>query len=307
MAADKRGIWVDMGGGADTVKVSPYGDNFNIYGGTDIKKIDGGDNEGSTPWGDKAKDSIDVFIKIDAADYSNTTVIDTLVSTITVSAIASTNAEAANGYTHVLKRGDTVLAYLKNVEQVNVQIWKDFNNDSKVQWDADPAKNESKWAKNFQLSVNVREIRLNPTDNTKTDWGINLSDAYHFAWINGTLSADTITADSLVSDRTKALMLANKRGLWVDAGAGNDTITGGTGSDNLGGNAGSDSFVDLSTADGCDTILDFTTTEDKLALTSAGFAGAAAAGTSANVAAFNVIQATAASKLPMIATPQPMI
>ena len=239
MARDKRGIWVDLGNGADTVKGSPYGDNFNISG-TGVKKIDGGDNEGTTPWGDKAKDTVDVYIKLDPADYNNSTVIDTLVSTITVSAISSTDAEAANGYTHVLKRGTTVLAYLKNVEQVNVQIWKDFNGDSKVQWDSDPTKNESQFAKSIQLAVNVGEIRLDPNDNSKTDWGIKLSDAYHYAWINGTLGADTITADSLVSDRTKALMVANKRGLWIDAGDGNDTITGSPYSDNILGGPGND-------------------------------------------------------------------
>jgi hypothetical protein len=239
MATDKRGIWVDLGSGADTAVGSPYGDNFNISG-SGVKKIDGGENDGTTPWGDKAKDTVDVYIKLDSADYTNQTVIDTLVSTITVSALASSDPEAANGYTHVLKRGTTVLAYLKNVEQINVQIWKDFNEDSRVQWDADPTKNESQWVKNFQLAVNVGEIRLKPNDDTKTDWGINLSDAYHFAWINGTLGADTITADSLVSVRTKNLMEANKRGLWIDAGAGDDTITGSPYADNILGGDGKD-------------------------------------------------------------------
>jgi hypothetical protein len=46
MAADQRGIWVDLGSGADTAKGSPYGDNFNISG-SGVKKIDGGDNEGT--------------------------------------------------------------------------------------------------------------------------------------------------------------------------------------------------------------------------------------------------------------------
>jgi Ca2+-binding RTX toxin-like protein len=112
-------------------------------------------------------------------------------------------------------------------------------------------------------------------------------------------SAATITGSAIndtINGGTKADVLSSGAGNDAILGFdGNDTITGGTGSDNLGGNAGSDRFVYLSTADGYDTIVDFTTTEDKLAITSAGFAGAAAAGTSANVAAFNVIQTTAAS------------
>jgi hypothetical protein len=238
MDADKRGIWVDLGNGNDTAKGSSYGDNFNISG-TGLKKIDGGNNEGQTPWGNKATDSVEVFIKIDSADYNNTTVIETLVATINVSAVSSTDTNGA-GYTHVLKRGDTVLAYLKNIEQVNIQIWKDFNDDGRVQWDADPSKNESKWAKNIQLAVNVGEIRLDPNDATKTDWGIALKDAWHFAWINGTLGNDDINATELLSTQVLGRMETYSRGVWIDAGAGNDNITGTVYSDNILGGSGND-------------------------------------------------------------------
>jgi len=146
----------------------------------------------------------------------------------------------APGYTHVLKRGETVLAYLKNIELVNIQLWRDFNGDARVQWDADPAKNESTWVKNIQLAVNVGEIRLDPTDSTKTDWGMKLTDAWHYAWINGTVAADNIVANDLVSSTTRALMDANKRGLFIDAGDGNDIITGSPYSDNIVGGSGND-------------------------------------------------------------------
>ena len=245
MNANKRGIWVDLGNGNDTVKGSAYGDNFSVYASssnsssTGVKRIDGGANEGTTPWGNKATDSVDVFIKLAAGDYDNTANIATLVASITVSAVSSSDASGV-GYTHVLKRGETVLAYLKNVELVNIQLWRDYNADSRVQWDADPTKNESTWVKNIQLSVNVGEIRLDPSDNTKTDWGVKLTEAYHYAWINGTLAADTIVADNLVSDTTKAMMATNKRGVFVDAGDGDDIITGSPYSDNIVGGSGND-------------------------------------------------------------------
>jgi hypothetical protein len=238
MVSNKRGIWVDLGNGDDKAKGSPYGDNFNISG-TGLKIIDGGTNEGTTPWGNPAVDSVDVYIKLDPTKYTDTAYIDSLVNGITVS--LNTNSDVAyTGYTHVLKQGTTVLAYLKNIEIVNIQIWKDFNDDGRVQWNSDPTLNESKWAKNIQLAVNVGEIRLDPTDNTKTDWGMKLSEAWHYAWINGTLSADNIVASALISDRTKALMAANKRGLWIDGGAGDDTITGTDYSDNILGGLGND-------------------------------------------------------------------
>jgi hypothetical protein len=241
MADKKRGIWVDLGNGNDTVKGSAYGDNFSVYSASsndtssNVKRIDGGANEGATPWGNQATDMVDVFIQLNEADYTNTANITALVASITVSAVSSSDANGL-GYTYVLKRGDTVLAYLKNVEQVNIQLWRDYNGDSVVSWNL----NEATWAKNIQLAVNVGEIRLDPTDNTKTDWGVKLTEAYHYAWINGTLAADTIVADNLVSDTTKARMVTNKRGVFIDAGDGDDIITGSPYSDNIVGGSGND-------------------------------------------------------------------
>ena len=166
MTDNKRGIWVDLANGDDTIVGSPFGDSFSITG-TGVKKIDGGANEGTTPQGNVARDSVDVYIKLDPAFYNSTAVIEAMVATISVVAADATDPKAT-GYTHVLMLDKTVLAYLKNVEQVNIQIWRDFNKDSRVQWDADPAKNESTWAKNIQLAVNVGEIRLKKDADGKT-------------------------------------------------------------------------------------------------------------------------------------------
>jgi len=130
-----------------------------------------------------------------------------------------------------------------------------------------------------------------------TGTGTNLNGfTADFTLVTSAVTATGSAINDSIAGGNKADVLSGLAGTDLIFGnAGNDTITGGTGSDALFGQAGSDRFVYLSTADGYDTIGDFATGADKLALTSAGFAGAAAAGTSANVAAFNIIQTTAAS------------
>jgi hypothetical protein len=132
------------------------------------------------------------------------------------------------------------LAYVKNIESVNVQVWNDINGDGQRQWDPDNNKNEMSWYGNFRLAVEVNEMRLNPTDSTKTEWGTKVADQYHFAWINGTDNDDVINAKTLVSAELLALQTQYKRGLNIQAGAGKDTITGSDFSDNIEGGAGND-------------------------------------------------------------------
>ncbi|KAB2923143.1 MAG: calcium-binding protein, partial [Dechloromonas sp.] len=69
----------------------------------------------------------------------------------------------------------------------------------------------------------------------------------------------------------------------INGGGGNDTINGGIGDDLLTGGTGSDRFV-FDTLDGTDTITDFTTGSDTIALSKSVFGLAGAVGTTTNLA-----------------------
>ncbi|WP_146179279.1 hypothetical protein [Limnohabitans sp. Hippo4] len=241
MDQNKRGLWVDLGGGTDEIVGSPYGDSFNISG-PGIRYIDGGLNDGTTPWGNRAIDTLDVFVSSrSAAATIKVFPIDPSASAGTEEGIAKARAFTSKVVTtdtsgNIL----TVLAYVKNIEFVNIQVWTDINGDEQRQWDADPNKNEMSWYGNIRLAVDVNEMRRSATDPTKTEWGSKVSEQYHFAWINGTEGDDTINAKTLVSSNLLALQDQYKRGLWVDASQGDDKITGSDYSDNINGGLGND-------------------------------------------------------------------
>ena len=220
MSQYQRGIWVDLKTGDDTAVGSPYGDNFSIAG-SGVRYIDGGGNAGSPPWGGKATDTVDVFVG------SNDTV-------------SVEELNDGSGYTHILliNKGVTdkeVKAHLKNIENVNIQIWNDTDLNGERDWGK-----EVQWVRNIQLAINVNEVKVDPADPTKADWGTKLEDMWHLAWINGTKGQDTIDASTLVSPANKELQGAYKHGVWIDAAEGNDTITGTDYSDNIKGGAGVD-------------------------------------------------------------------
>jgi hypothetical protein len=237
MTQYKRGLWVDLGTGNDTVVGSPFGDNFNVTrASTGVSFIDGGANEGTTPWGNRGADNMDVFVATRE-----------LAAGVTVTGLSATPATGSveasakdRGFTGKVMSGTTVLAYIKNIEYVNIQVWDDKNGDGQRQWDQDNAKNEMSWYSNFRLTVDINEVRLNATDSSKTEWGTKLVDQFHFAWINGTDGNDTIVAKSLISSTTSALQAQYKRGVFIDAGIGNDIITGTDYSDNIAGGTGDD-------------------------------------------------------------------
>jgi hypothetical protein len=237
MTQYKRGLWVDLGTGNDTVVGSPFGDNFNVTrASTGVSFIDGGANEGTTPWGNRGADNMDVFVASRE-----------LAAGVTVTGLSATPAAGSveasakdRGFTGKVMSGTTVLAYIKNIEYVNVQVWDDKNGDGQRQWDQDNTKNEMSWYSNFRLTVDINEVRLNATDSSKTEWGTKLVDQFHFAWINGTDGNDTIAAKSLISSTTSALQAQYKRGVFIDAGIGNDTISGTDYSDNISGGTGND-------------------------------------------------------------------
>ena len=110
--------------------------------------------------------------------------------------------------------------YLKNIETVRINVQQTSNN----QWLA---------GKNVYVALNVNEIKISSTDSTKTDWGGNLSDQNQYVWVYGTSSSDekfdytgATSGAETVTANTKALMVRDKKGLWVDMQGGSDTAVG---------------------------------------------------------------------------------
>ncbi|MCC2974589.1 hypothetical protein [Massilia sp. IC2-476] len=190
MAAYGRGISVVMGGGSDTVIGSGFGDTINAGAGTNF--IDGGANAGATPDGSKAHDVLNVFAA-DAAAAAALQVIE-----LTAAATGADGEAYAAGYRIKVSNGAET-DYLKNVEQINV-FRADDNN---------------AYVRTILLAVDVREIA--PAD---------VAGAMHFAWAQGTDRADSFDAQADVSSATRDLMATHGRGVYVDMGAGNDTVVG---------------------------------------------------------------------------------
>ena len=215
-----RGVYVEMGAGNDMAVGSDYGDNFIM--GTGVNYVDGGANTGKTPWGDKARDVVEIFVANQAAADA------VAVTTLSGAGDATDAAAYSAGYTAKVVAGSET-TYVKNVEAVSVQVWNDGNGNGQREWETEVTP-----ARFIPLQVSVDEIRLNPTDNTKTAWGAQVADQHHLAWVNGTLGADNFVADATtISAETLALMSLHKRGLNLDLGAGNDTAAGTAYGDNF--------------------------------------------------------------------------
>lgn len=197
MASYKRGVGIKMGAGDDTVIGSAYGDTIN--GGAGINKIDGGDNQGTDPNGYKARDILNVFVASQAA-----------ADAISITAIAETGADAAlyaEGYRiKVVNASGNETSYLKGVEQVNVFL-----------------STTNAFLKAFDLTTRITEA-------ASTD---NVTNYMHLAWVQGTSFNDTFSAATDISADTLTRMGTAGRGVWVDMGAGNDTVTGSQYGDNI--------------------------------------------------------------------------
>jgi hypothetical protein len=131
-----------------------------------------------------------------------------------------------SGYTAKVTAGSET-NYIKNIENVNVQIWNDANSNGQKDWGS-----EVTFGKNINLAMNVNEIKLDPNDSTKVQGGATLASQMHYAWANGGLGADTFSLSD-ISSATQTLMNTNQRGLWVRLGAGDDTATGSGFGDNF--------------------------------------------------------------------------
>jgi uncharacterized delta-60 repeat protein len=197
MAANGRGMFIDMGEGNDSAIGTAYGDDFAMGSGTNY--VDGGANGGSTPWGGKPRDVLHVRVA------SQTEANAVQVAVLTANATGADGAAQAAGYTHKVTNGAGQTDYVKGIEAVVVEI---VNN------------GQYNWFKEIPLAVMVNEIGLNDP---------NLASRYHFAFVNGTAGDDTVDlsgSTSLLSSGLQAAMGQYKRGVFVDTGAGNDTIVG---------------------------------------------------------------------------------
>jgi hypothetical protein len=199
MDTNQRGITVNMGGGDDTVIGSAYGDAIAAGSGTNF--VDGGANLGLQPGGGKAIDMLDVYV-VDAAAAAAVAVI--------ALGTDSTGADAAafsDGYKFKVTNGSSENTYIKNIEQVNVRL------------DADRS-----FVRSVSLAVQVHETSAS---------GADLTASMHFAWANGSAMGDTFDAATDISSATRAKMDDVGRGVFVDTGAGDDTITGSAYGDNI--------------------------------------------------------------------------
>jgi uncharacterized delta-60 repeat protein len=213
MAAHGRGVWAEMGDGNDTVTGSGYGDDINAGKGSNY--VDGGDHAGSPPWGGKAQDVLHVSVADQAA--ANAVQAEKLTSSSTGAALDAFNT----GYQYAVRYGSDV-TYVKGIERVSIEL---------------ASGSSSSWVRDIPLAVVVNEANLADA---------SIANNYHLAWVNGTKDSETIDlsgATPLLSAGLRTALDTYDRGVWVDGGEGNDTITGTAYGDNFRNGVGN-SFID---------------------------------------------------------------
>ncbi|MGZ3184668.1 MAG: hypothetical protein ACXU8N_19715 [Telluria sp.] len=196
MDGHQRGAWVDMGAGNDTVVGSGYGDDITLGAGTNY--ADGGANAGSPPWGGKAQDVLHVNVADQAAADA------VAVTQLTTGMSGADAAAFTAGYTHKVVAGSEI-DYIKGIEKVTVQI---------------ATSNSTSWVRDIPLAIVVQEANLADA---------NIANYGTLAWVTGTGAGETIDLSGdtpLLSGALKTAMGQYQHGVWVDGGAGNDTITG---------------------------------------------------------------------------------
>lgn len=196
----QRGITVNLGDGNDTVTGSAYGDSIAMGAGTDM--IDGGANLGTPPGGGgKAIDTLEVYV----ADQAHADAL--AVSTLDANSTGADADAFTGGYSFKVVNGSGV-AYVKHIEQIYVRLAE-----------------TREFIKSIALAVSVHEIAHPSSD--------QLADYVHYAWAQGTERDDSFNAASDISSDTQTLMNSHGRGVYIDTGAGNDTVTGSAFGDNI--------------------------------------------------------------------------
>ena len=215
----QRGAYFDMGNGNDTVAGTAYSDQFQMGAGVDY--IDGRAHQGTHPWEGAGLDELRVLAPNEAAA-------DAVRVTLLAGATgAADQAALAAGYEAKVVSG-TAVTYIKNVERVTIFTWTDSDGDG-VRGPSEPLT----WSRPVDLAVKVNEVRISSTDPTKDASGNPLSGSYHFAWVESSLRNDSFNAATDVSAATQALMAQYGRGVSVNTGSGNDTVTGSAYGDNI--------------------------------------------------------------------------
>ncbi|TFW19979.1 hypothetical protein E4L96_10945 [Massilia arenosa] len=222
MSEFQKGAVFDMGAGDDTVIGTGYGDEFTMGSGTN--RVDGGANAGVRPGG-AGRDVLNVFVANDAqAGAVAATAMDGTGSADDIAAYAA-------GYRVKIVNG-TEVDYLRNVESVAVLKWNDANGNGIVD------QSEATLVRRIALGLQVEEVRVSATDPSKDVSGAALSARATMATATGWVGNDTFDAQTDVSAATRGVMAAQGRGVEVDLGAGDDTITGSAYGDVLVGGAG---------------------------------------------------------------------
>jgi len=169
MASYGRGVWVDGRGGDDTITGSGFGDDFT--GGAGTNYIDGGANAGTMTNGSPAVDMLQVYT-------ANTAEADAVAVTALTSSMSGADGAAyAAGYRFKVVNGATETDYVKNVEQVNIQVWNDKDGDGQRDYSSDSAVNEVTYSRGVALTTNTAPTFSGVApgvalDNAGTDFGV---------------------------------------------------------------------------------------------------------------------------------------
>ncbi|MES2128830.1 MAG: hypothetical protein V4463_16295 [Pseudomonadota bacterium] len=211
MNSNQRGAFADLGAGNDTFVGSAFGDNVIPGAGTNM--IDGGTNLGTQPNGNPAFDAIDLYVpNQQAANAVNASVLDGTGSAADIAAFG-------NGYLYKLISGAET-DYVKNIEQVNVQIWNDANTNGQRD------NGEVAYARAIHLGIVVSTAQPDPNNPGHDKFGTALANYGQLAWVYGSPKADTFDAVTGLPAAAQALMTTYQRGVFIELEGGNDTVVG---------------------------------------------------------------------------------
>jgi hypothetical protein len=125
MSTNQRGLYVRLGAGDDTATGSGFGDNFDMGLAPTTWTV--GPMRARRPGAPRPADTLDVFV-------ANSTAANAVTVTQLTSGMSGADATAFNGWVHRQGHGGSDTNYIKNIENVNVQIWNDANSNGQKDW-----------------------------------------------------------------------------------------------------------------------------------------------------------------------------
>jgi hypothetical protein len=221
MSTNQRGLYVRLGAGDDTATGSGFGDNFDMGLAPTTWTV--GPMRARRPGAPRPADTLDVFV-------ADSTAASAVSGDGTERIVHGSRPGTAfnSGYTAKVSAGAET-DYIKNIENVNVQIWNDANSNGQKDWGS----GEVTFGKNISLALNVNEIKLGDP-NFQTRYKVEQRWPARCT-MPGPMEgqgADTFSLTD-ISSATQTLMSTNQRGLYVNLGAGDDTATGSGFGDNF--------------------------------------------------------------------------